>query len=76
MKNFKNLYIKNKIRNNKSIRILGYPHKMSNNRFNNSNFIYYLGQNYDNYDKSIFNIKKEIILTLNSICDELGFKLV
>ncbi len=73
---FKNLFIKNKIRNNKSIRILGYPHEIRNKKFHNSNFIYYLGQNYENYDKSIINIKKETILTLNSICDELGFKFV
>ena len=73
---FKNLYIKNKIRNNKSIKILGYPHEIRNKKFNNSNFIYYLGQNYENYDKSIINIKKETILILNSLCDELGFKFV
>jgi hypothetical protein len=74
---FKNLYVKNKIRNGKNIRILGYPHKIRNNpKFNSSNVIYYLGDDYERYDKSIINIKKETIFNLNSLCNELGFKFV
>jgi len=76
-KYFRNIYIKNKIRNKKTIKILGYPHKIrSNLKFNNSNIIYYLGDDFENYNKSIIDIKKELIFTLNSLCGELGFKFV
>ncbi len=76
---FKRLYLKQKIRPSKTIKVLGYPYELkplpqeSNKR---KLTIYYLGQNFELYNRELLNIKVDTIAALNEICKKLGFEFV
>lgn len=70
---FKSLYLKQKIRSSRTIKILGYPHKLKPLPTNPKEprlTIYYLGQNFEIYDKKLLEPKLETIKELNKICKD------
>ena len=76
-KYFKELYLNSQNRQERQIRILGYPYSVLEEK----NEVYkkklvYLGQPLELYGDSYLDRKKEIIGELNNICGDLGFDLI
>ena len=72
---FKDAYLDQNIKDDTHIKILGYPHKLTESKTKNHSkrTVCYLGQNYEFYNKSYLNIKIGTIQKLKLICDKLGF---
>lgn len=79
-KYFKDLYIKQGGRKPEDVYILGYPYLIKKNqeiqKKNSHCAVYYLGQNFEVYNKKFFNIKIETLKKINEICSRLGMKFV
>jgi len=74
---FKNLYLKSKMKQNREIKVLGYPYSIKEeNNLEYTKKIVYLGQNLELYGNSFFDTKKETLKQLNRFCIQLGFELV
>lgn len=78
-KYFKNLYLKQKIRNSDTVKILGYPYRLNllpqDNKAQKLT-VYYLGQNFELYNKKLLELKVETIRILNKICKKYGFEFI
>lgn len=76
---FKRLYLKSKIKSKSQIKILGYPYdikndiKKRNKRINDRPLVYYLGQNFECYNRDLIRYKIKTLKELDEIFDELGF---
>lgn len=78
-KYFKNLYLKQKIRSDKTIKILGYPYELKPlpQKHKKQNLtVYYLGQNYEMYNIKLLETKIKTVNTLNEICKKLNFEFI
>lgn len=79
-RHFKDFYVKNKIKDPKHIKILGYPYRIRKKDICNDNkekkLVIYLGQNYDVYNKDLISNKIETIKNIQKICKKLGFDFV
>jgi hypothetical protein len=77
-KRFKDIYLKNKIKDPDKIKILGYPYHIE--KYDSSNegkkLVTYLGQNLEVYDKELVSIKIGTIQNLKKICDNLNFDFI
>lgn len=83
---FRDLYIKQNVKPSSKIKVLGYPyefiqdsssHLSLNPNVGSKNFtLYYLGQNFEVYDKDLLDIKVETIYCLNKICESFGLKFI
>jgi len=74
---FKDLYVKQGIKMDEEVYVLGYPFKIKDNiNLNKSNScrVYYLGQNYERYNKANLDIKLETLNRINEICSKLGMQ--
>ncbi|MBP1945335.1 hypothetical protein [Methanobacterium petrolearium] len=72
---FKNLYLASKIKQDREIRILGYPYQLQQQKLSHYNKkVVYLGQNLELYDDSFLNQKDNTINELNSLCSGLGLQ--
>ncbi len=73
---FKELYVNRGIKEKDKIKVLGYPYELKidyNLKENEKKIVYYLGQNFEDYDGGILDIKIETIKDLNRLCNNLGF---
>ena len=77
---FKDLYIKKGARKSEEIYILGYPHLIEkpglNQRKKRDYTVYYLGQNFEDFNKELININLKTVNVLNKICTNLGIKFI
>jgi len=76
---FKHLYLKQKIRSSKTIKILGYPYELQplpQNTKKQKLTVYYLGQNFEAYNKELLKTKIKTVNTLNKICKKYGFEFI
>jgi hypothetical protein len=77
---FKDLYIKKSNRNPENIYVLGYPYSIEKNEVSNKKnkryTVYYLGQNFERYNKKLLDIKIKTIEEINKICNKLGMKFI
>ncbi|KYC46482.1 MAG: hypothetical protein APG11_01865 [Candidatus Methanofastidiosum methylothiophilum] len=74
---FKNLYLASKIKQDREIRILGYPYQLQQQKLSHYNKkVVYLGQNLELYDDSFLNQKDNTINELNSLCSGLGLQFI
>ncbi|BDZ71515.1 hypothetical protein [Methanobacterium petrolearium] len=72
---FKNLYLKSNVKHNQEVKILGYPISTQVQKpFQYNKRVVYLGQPLELYYENIFNLKKDFLQKLNSLCRDLGFK--
>lgn len=78
-KYFKRLYLKQKIRHSKTIKILGYPYDfkpLPQEHRKQKLTVYYLGQNFELYTRDLLDVKVETVDTLNKICEKYDFEFV
>jgi len=79
-KYFKDLYVNQRIKKPEEIYILGYPFLIEKSRVNNKKnkdyTVCYLGENYEQYNKELLNIKLETISEINEICNTLGMRFI
>ena len=77
---FKDLYVKQNFRKSENVHVLGYPRPVKKEKViekkNNPYIVYYLGQDFESYNKKFFNIKIETVKKINEICNRLGIKFV
>ena len=74
---FQNLYLNSESRQDRQIRILGYPLPIRQDETTQySKRVVYLGQPLELYGDSYLERKKEIIGEINGICKDLGFELI
>jgi hypothetical protein len=81
---YKDLYVKQNIRKPEDIYVLGYPFLIKKGKIgpkgyskkNSRCIVYYLGQNFEVYDKIFFNIKIETVKKVNKICNRLGMRFI
>lgn len=74
---FKDLYVKQGIRKDEEVYVLGYPYKIEENinmSKRNSYRVYYLGQNFERYNKANLDIKLETLNGINKICLKLDMQ--
>lgn len=76
-KYFQDFYLNSPRVKDRKIKVLGYPYSViPENHADYQKKVVYLGQPMEIYDNSYLNKKKEIIIKLNDICEDLGFELV
>jgi len=76
---FKDLCIKQNIKESDNIYILGYPHKRINlrNRIKKKHLVCYLGQDYESFgDSFLLDIKVKTLTDLNNICRKLDLDFI
>ncbi len=74
---FRNLYLKSKIKQNREIRILGYPYPiLQQEPFHYNKRVLYLGQKLELYGNSFLDHKNDTIRSLNNLCRDLGFQFI
>lgn len=78
---FKNIYLDEKIRDKKAIKILGFPNELRNinNTGNPPKTVYYLSEDYEHYAKDAedsLDIKIETIHQLHALCNDLGLDFI
>lgn len=76
---FKNLYVHGKIRDGADIRILGYPYGIKSNvKMNNGKpkVVCFLGQNFEEFNNELLEVKRDSLNYLNSLCNELNFHFI
>lgn len=73
---FKNLYLNQNIKNEKNIKILGYPYELKpiKNKPNKKKVICYIGQNFENYNRKLIKIKIKNITFLDRLCKDRGYE--
>lgn len=76
----KDLYISQGIRKPEEIYILGYPYLIPKSKpipkEQKKYTLYYLGQNYEDFDEKFLKPKIETIIKINDICNKLNIKFV
>jgi hypothetical protein len=72
---FKDMYLDQNIKDHEHIKILGYPNKLTEFDVNHRNkkTVYYIGQDYEHYNKDYLEYKINTIQNLKLVCDKLGF---
>jgi len=79
-KYFKDLYIKKNNRKPENIYVLGYPYSIEKREMSNKEdkpyTVYFLGENFESYDKKLLNIKIKAVTSINKICKELGMRFI
>lgn len=76
---FKNLYVDGKIRDSKDIKILGYPFEIKSKiamKSEKPKVVCYLGQNFEEFNEGLIEVKKDSLNYLNSLCNELNFSFI
>ncbi|MDN5319827.1 MAG: hypothetical protein PWP49_247 [Thermococcaceae archaeon] len=76
---FKRLYLKQKIRPSRTIKILGYPYELKplpREHKKQKLTVYYLGQNFELYNRDLLDVKVETVNALNKMCEKYGFEFV
>lgn len=72
----KNLCVQQYKRKPEDVYVLGYPYLIKKNqeveKKNHHHKVFYLGQNFEVYNKNFLNIKIETIKKINEICNKLG----
>ncbi|MFA0833708.1 MAG: hypothetical protein ACC609_06840 [Methanobacterium formicicum] len=74
---FKNLYLKQNIKNDNQIRILGYPHTLTKLKKLNQikpQSVVYIGQNLEVLQNDFFKVKVDTVNHIQDICGKLGLK--
>ena len=75
---YKDFYVKNNIKKDDQIKILGYPYPIK--KYNVSKkerpLVTYLGQPYEQFKENLFAYKIDAVKNLNRICDDLNFDFV
>lgn len=83
---FKDLYVTKSFRDPKDVYILGYPYLIKQDkkkqdekkdiRGKSCYIVYYLGSNFEKYNKNLLNIKLETIREIHRICVNLGMNFI
>ena len=77
---FKKLYLDKGIKEKDKIKVLGNPYELQNNfnlnnRINGKN-VYYLGQNFEDYNSELLDLKLETITELDKLCNKLKLNFI
>lgn len=75
---FKNIYVKNGLKKEDKVKILGYPFQINKypNDEKEEKTLTYLGQSYEALDEKYISIKIETIKNLQRICNDLNFDFI
>ena len=76
---FKEMYMTKTGKLAGAVHILGYPHPIKPENYRDSKkriAVYYLGQNFEKYDKSLLAIKLETLKDLNKVCQRLDMEFI
>jgi len=76
----KDLYVKKCDKKSKNVYVLGHPYLIEksevSSKKNKYYIVYYLGQNFERYNKNLLDIKIKTIKEINKICNKLGIKFI
>lgn len=75
-KYFKSFIEEKTLRSIHEVYVLGYPHAITNENFQKTNTVCYLGQNLEKYDKKFLAVKLNSVKEILRICKGLNLKLI